>query len=205
MSDLNVQVSLYNRHRNGKYSSFKGHVGKVADNILHQDFKENKPLIVLHTDVTQIRLANRKWAYISAITDEASKEVLAFQIKDSPNSDLIVDTLNELISTIPEGTEPIFHSDQGWHYQLSYYTEKLSDNKFIQSMSRKGNCLDNAPIESFFHLFKTECLNGFPPCKDIDDLKKLSKEYVDWFNNRRISTKTKGMTPCEYRSHALAA
>ena len=103
-----------------------------------------------------------------------------------------------------EGIKPIIHSDQGWHYQLNYYTDKLSEKKFIQSMSRKGNCLDNAPIESFFHLLKTECLNGFPQCKDIGEFKEITKNYVDWFNNRRISQKTKGMTPCEYREHALA-
>ncbi|GAA2844604.1 hypothetical protein GCM10019815_04720 [Pediococcus damnosus] len=204
MDELNVQVSLYNRHRNGRYSSYKGTVGKVARNVLHQHFNETVPFKVLHTDVTQVRLADTKWAYVSAITDEASKEVLAFQVSNSPNSKLIMDTLDELTENIPEGIKPIIHSDQGWHYQLNYYTDKLSEKKFIQSMSRKGNCLDNAPIESFFHLLKTECLNGFPQCKDIGEFKEITKNYVDWFNNRRISQKTKGMTPCEYREHALA-
>ncbi|MCG0675370.1 IS3 family transposase [Lactiplantibacillus plantarum] len=115
-----------------------------------------------------------------------------------------MDTLDELTENIPEGIKPIIHSDQGWHYQLNYYTDKLSEKKFMQSMSRKGNCLDNAPIESFFHLLKTECLNGFPQCKDIGEFKEITKNYVDWFNNRRILQKTKGMTPCEYREHALA-
>jgi len=97
------------------------------------------------------------------------------------------------------------HSDQGWHYQLNYYIDKLSEKGFSQSMSRKGNCLYNAPIESFFHLFKTECLNGFPLCNNIEEFKKISMEHVAWFNNQRISRKTKGMTPIEYRKHALAA
>ena len=131
----------------------------MACNVLHQHFNETVPFKVLHTDVTQVRLADTKWAYVSAITDEASKEVLAFQVSNSPNSKLIMDTLDELTENIPEGIKPIIHSDQGWHYQLNYYTDKLSEKKFIQSMSRKGNCLDNAPIESFFHLLKTECLN----------------------------------------------
>ncbi|MCW6105054.1 IS3 family transposase [Lactiplantibacillus plantarum] len=178
MDELNVQVSLYNRHRNGRYSSYKGTVGKVARNVLHQHFNETVPFKVLHTDVTQVRLADTKWAYVSAITDEASKEVLAFQVSNSPNSKLIMDTLDELTENIPEGIKPIIHSDQGWHYQLNYYTDKLSEKKFIQSMSRKGNCLDNAPIESFFHLLKTECLNGFPQCKDIGEFKEITKNYV---------------------------
>ncbi|WP_181811182.1 IS3 family transposase, partial [Levilactobacillus brevis] len=156
MAELGVQVSLYNRHKNGKYSSYKGTIGKVAENLLEQNFNQAKPYTVLHTDVTQIRLGNHKWAYISAITDEASKEILAFQISNSPNRILITKTVDELISKLPSNVQPIIHSDQGWHYQLDYYMKKLSEHEFIQSMSRKGNCHDNAPIESFFHLYKTE-------------------------------------------------
>ena len=204
MAALGVQVRLFNRHHNGKYSLYKGRVGKVADNLLKQNFDQALPYQVLHTDVTQVRLANHDWAYISSITDEASKEVLAFQISNHPDQQLISDTLNELLTKLPDNAHPIIHSDQGWHYQLGYYTQKLADHHFIQSMSRKGNCHDNAPIESFFHLLKTECLNGFPQCKDIGEFKEITKNYVDWFNNRRISQKTKGMTPCEYREHALA-
>lgn len=205
MSELNVQVSLYNRHKNGKYSSYKGTVGKIAPNILKQNFSKIKPYEALHTDVTQIRLEDNSWAYISAITDEASKEVLAFQINDSPNRQLITNTLDELIVKLPKNTKSIIHSDQGWQYQLEYYTKKLSDHDFIQSMSRKGNCHDNAPIESFFHIYKTECLSGFPPCQNLNELKRISKAYIDWFNYQRISAKTKGMSPCEYREHTLVA
>lgn len=114
-------------------------------------------------------------------------------------------TLEELIDNLPDGVQPIIHSDQGWHYQLAYYTPKLVDHHFVQSMSRKGNCLDNAPVESFFHLYKTELLAGFPPCKDITELRKLSQNYVQYFNNVRTTLKTKGMTPVEYRNHALVA
>lgn len=205
MRDLNVQVSLYNRHKNGKYSSYKGTVGKIATNILNQDFSWTKPYEALHTDVTQVRLENNRWAYISAITDEASKEVLAFQINDSPNRQLISRTLDELMLKLPKEVKPIIHSDQGWQYQLAYYRQKLTDHDFIQSMSRKGNCHDNAPIESFFHIYKTECLSGFPPCQNLKALTRISKEYIDWFNHQRISLKTKGMSPCEYRKHTLSA
>jgi len=205
MGELGVQVSLYNRHKNGKYSSYKGTVGKVAENRLKQEFNQSEPYTVLHTDVTQVRLENREWAYISAITDEASKEVLAFQVSNSPNRVLITETVDELISKLPNDVQPTIHSDQGWHYQLDYYTKKLSEHEFIQSMSRKGNCHDNAPIESFFHLYKTECLGGFPLCKDLAELRSISLEYVNWFNHHRTSLKTKGMSPCEYREHTLAA
>ncbi|WP_295730928.1 IS3 family transposase [uncultured Limosilactobacillus sp.] len=205
MAELNVQVTLFNRHRNGKYSSYKGQMGKIADNLLNQKFDQIRPYQVLHTDVTQIRLANNQWAYISSVNDEASKEVLAFQISSHPNQQLIINTFKELITNLPDHVHPIIHSDQGWHYQLDYYTQRLTDHHFVQSMSRKGNCLDNAPIESFFHLFKTELLDGFPPCKDLVELKKLSRQYIHYFNYKRISLKTKGMTPVEYRNHTLAS
>lgn len=205
MAELGIQVTLFNRHRNGKYSSYKGQVGTIADNLLKQKFSQTIPYQVLHTDVTQVRLANHNWAYISSITDEASKEVLAFQISNHPNRQLITATLDELLTKLPDSAKPIIHSDQGWHYQLSYYTQKLADHNFIQSMSRKGNCHDNAPIESFFHLFKAELLAGFPPCKDLIELRKLSAQYIHYFNYERISLKTKGMTPVEYRNHTLAA
>ena len=146
MRELNVQVSLYNRHRNGKYSSYHGTVGNIADNKLKQEFNEVRPYQVIHTDVTQVRLANHQWAYISVMIDEASQEILAFQISTSPNKDLIMRTLTELIDNLPEDAQPIIHSDQGWHYQLDYYTPKLVDHRFIQRMSRKENCLDNAPV-----------------------------------------------------------
>lgn len=205
MRELDIQVSLYNRHRNGKYSSYHGTVGQVADNKLKQEFNEVWPYQVIHTDVTQVRLANHQWAYISVMIDEASQEILAFQINTRPSKDLIMRTLTELIDHLPDDAQPIIHSDQGWHYQLAYYTQKLVDHRFIQRMSRKGNCLDNAPIESSFHLFKTELLAGFPPCKDITELTELSQKYVQYFNNVRTTLKTKGMTPVEHRNHTLAA
>lgn len=205
MAELGIQVNLFNRHRNGKYSSYKGKVGTVADNLLKQQFSAKVPYQVLHTDVSQVRLANHSWAYISSIIDEASKEVLAFQVSPHPDRQLITASLNELLTNLPEDATPIIHSDQGWHYQLGYYTQKLADNNFVQSMSRKGNCHDNAPIESFFHLFKTELLDGFPPCKDLAEFKSLSFQYIHYFNHNRISLKTKGMTPVEYRNHTLAA
>lgn len=205
MKELGVQAEQYNRKRHGKYSSYKGTVGTVAENVLEQEFDADQPYQVVHTDVTQVRLANQQWAYISAMTDEASKEVLAFQVSAHPDRQLIMRTLDELLTNLPDSAHPIIHPDQGWHYQLSYYTQKLQDHQFIQSMSRKGNCLDNAPIESFFHLYKTELLHGFPPCRNLDELRKLSLSYVKFFNNVRISLKTKGMTPVQYRNHALVA
>lgn len=205
MRELGIQVKIYNRHRHRKYSSYQGTVGRVVPNHLHQSFGATKPYQVCHTDVSQVRLANQTWAYLSVMTDEATKEVLACQISSHPNADLVSQTVDELINNLPDAAHPLIHSDQGWHYQLPYYTRKLADHHFMQSMSRKGNCLDNAPVESFFHLLKVELLDDLPLCKDITEFQIMIKQYIHFFNYERISLKTKGMTPVEYRNHALAA
>ncbi|WP_035189873.1 IS3 family transposase, partial [Ligilactobacillus equi] len=101
------------------------------------------------------------------------------------------DTLKQLEDKLPEGVNPIIHSDQGWHYQLDYYREKIDSLGLIQSMSRKGNCLDNAPMESFFHLLKIESLSEIKSCKDIAEFTWLFRKYINWYNNDRISNKTK--------------
>ncbi|WP_156403099.1 IS3 family transposase [Apilactobacillus ozensis] len=177
-------------------------MGKISPNILHQNFKADKPYKILHTDITQLKLKNHINGYISAVIDEGTKEILSIQVSNSPNQRLIYRTLKELKSKIPTGFKPIMHSDQGWHYQLPYYISELKRMNIKQSMSRKGNCLDNSPIEIFFSLLKREYLNNFE-IRNIKMLTKLTKEYLQFFNNQRISLKTKGMTPIEYRNHSL--
>lgn len=205
MAQLKVQVAIYNQNRNGKYSSYRGTVGKTAKNLLERKFDETQPYKVIHTDITQTQLANQQKVYISVMVDEGTKEVLACQISDHPNRKLITDTLDELLQNLPDNARPIIHSDQGWHYQLPYYTQKLVDHHFTQSMSRKANCLDNAPVESFFHLLKTELLNGRPLVRNIEEFKRLVNGYIMFFNNIRISLKTNGLSPVEYRDQQLAA
>ena len=158
-----------------------------------------------HTDVSQVRLANQTRAYLSVITDEAGKEVLACQVSLHPNSDLITSTVDELIRNLPDHACPLIHSDQGWQYQLPFYTQRLANHHFVQSMSRKGHCLDNAPVESFFHILKTELLDGLPLFEDITAFKMMVQDYIHFFNYERVSLKTKGITPVEYRNHAMTA
>lgn len=196
MAQLKVQIAIYNQNRNGKYSSYRGTVGKTAKNLLKRKFDEPQPYKVIHTDITQTQLANQQKVYISVMVDEGTKEVLACQISDHPNRKLITDTLDELLQNLPDNARPIIHSDQGWHYQLPYYT---------QSMLREANCLDNAPVESFFHLLKTELLNGRPLVRDIEEFKRLVNGYIMFFNNIRISLKTDGLSPVEYCNQQLAA
>lgn len=153
MNELGVQPAMYNRRKNNHYSSYKGTVGKVADNLLNQTFDATSPFTVLHTDVSQVRLGDSTWAYMSVILDQATKEVLAASVSQSPNKLLIMDTLNQLEDNLPNNFNPIIHSDQGWHCQLEYYREKINSLGLIQSISRKGNCLDNAPNGKLFLSF----------------------------------------------------
>lgn len=203
MGDMGLKVTIYSKHTS-KYHSYKGKIGTIAPNILKQKFNAKQPLTVLHTDVTQVRLYNGEWGYISAITDEASREVLAAIVSASPNKALIQATLDELQEHLKDGLKPVLHSDQGWQYQMPDYQQRLKDLNIIQSMSRKGNCHDNAPIESFFNLMKRECLNRYQ-IDDLTSLRKLVNGYVDWFNNARISRNKNGLTPVEYREQAIVA
>lgn len=203
MSDMGLKVTIYSKHTS-KYHSYKGKVGKVAPNILKQQFNAKKPLTVFHTDVTQVRLYSGKWGYISSITDEASREVVASIVSVSPNKAMIKTTLDELQKHLEGGNKPILHSDQGWQYQMSWYQQRLKNMGIVQSMSRKGNCHDNAPIESFFNLMKRECLNRYQ-INTLTDLRKLVNGYVNWFNNVRISRNKNGLTPIEYREQAMIA
>ncbi|GAF42060.1 transposase IS150 IS3 family protein [Agrilactobacillus composti DSM 18527 = JCM 14202] len=203
MSDMGLKVSIYSKHT-AQYHSYKGKVGIVAPNILKQQFKAKKPLTTMHTDVTQVRLYNGEWGYVSAITDEASREVLVAIVSSSPNKALIQASLDELKKHLKAGLRPILHSDQGWQYQMSAYRARLKQLHIRQSMSRKGNCHDNAPIESFFNLMKRECLNRYQ-IDDINALRQLVNNYVQWFNNERISRNKNGLTPVEYRNQAMVA
>lgn len=203
MSDMGLKCVIYSKHTS-KYHSYKGNVGLIAPNVLKQKFEATQPLTVFHTDVTQVRLYNGEWGYISSITDEASREVIATIVSSTPNKALIQASLDELENHLKDGITPILHSDQGWQYQMTDYQQHLKDMNITQSMSRKGNCHDNAPIESFFSLMKRECLNRYQ-INTRSDLRKLVNDYVDWFNNVRISRNKNGLTPVEYRERAMVA
>ncbi|KRL65098.1 transposase IS150 IS3 family protein [Companilactobacillus versmoldensis DSM 14857 = KCTC 3814] len=201
MGKLGIKVDIYSKHTSS-YHSYKGTVGRIAPNIIIQDFSETKPFTVLHTDVTQVKLIDGKWGYISSIEDETSGEILSVAISNIPNKKLIRNTLMGLKNQLSTSVNPIIHSDQGWQYQMEEFRQQLKELGMTQSMSRKGNCHDNAPIESHFNLLKQECLNRYK-IKDIKQLRHLVYEYIDWYNNERISLSKNGLTPVEYRNQAI--
>lgn len=201
MRSIGIKTTLYHK-QSRKYSSYKGAIGRVAPNILHQEFNETKPYRVLHTDVTEYKLTNGKKAYISPVVDEASLEILACSVSYSPEMKTIYEMLDELEQNLPKDSHPILHSDQGFQYQTPGYQARLKQMNITQSMSRKGNCHDNAPGETIFNLLKREKLNRIK-IKDLNQMKEVLKEYVYWFNNIRRSNKLKYTTPVKYRNRVL--
>ena len=187
--------------KNGKYHSYKGEVGKVADNLLKRDFNSTKPFEKLTTDVTQFNVCDEK-VYLSPVLDLFNNEIVSYSISTSPNLEQVREMLNRLFEKLPDDVMPIFHSDQGWQYQHSEYQRLLAEHNIIQSMSRKGNCMDNGAMENFFGRLKVEMFYGekFESVNAfIDELKK----YIHYYNNERISLKLKGMSPVQYRTHSL--
>ena len=147
------------QRKNGKYHSYKGTIGKVADNLLDRDFEANHPFEKITTDVTQFNVCNEK-VYLSPVLDLFNNEVISYSISRSPNLWQIREMLNGLFAKLPADATPILHSDQGWQYQHAEYQRLLSEHNIRQSMSRKGNCMDNGAMETFFGRRKVEMFYG---------------------------------------------
>ena len=186
-----------------KYHSYKGEVGKIAPNLLARDFSTSAPNEKWVTDVTEFSLFGRK-IYLSPILDLHSSDLVSYTISEHPALPLVLDMARQAISVLPRGAEPILHSDQGWQYQHKYYQKLLKDHGIKQSMSRKGNCLDNAVMENFFGLLKSELLY-LKEFDSLDQFKAELIEYLDYYNNRRIKAKLKGLPPAVHRKQALEA
>lgn len=194
-------MKLKSHVRRVKYRSYKGQIGQIAGNILKGRFKANKPNQKWVTDVTEFNVHGKK-LYLSPILDLFNGEIIAFRIQRSPMFELVKDMLDDALNKLQSNEKPIVHSDQGWHYQMRYYQQRLKEHGLIQSMSRKGNCLDNAAMESFFGILKSECFYG-ENFNSLDDLEKTVKEYIHYYNHERIKVKLKGLSPVQYRNQSL--
>ena len=196
------ELELKSEVRKVKYHSYKGEVGKTAPNIIDRDFAVDRPYQKLATDVTQVTIEGR--AYLSPILDMCNGEILAYTITQVPNMEMVLSMLNQMYEHIklPEGV--VLHSDQGWHYQHAAYQNSLKKHGIIQSMSRKGNCLDNAMMENFFGLMKSELLYPGKYTSMKVFIKDL-KEYIEYYNNERIKLRLKGMSPVQYRKMLTAS
>ena len=194
---LMKELGLVCRVRMKKYRSYKGEVGKIAPNLLNRDFRAEKPNQKWVTDVTEFGLFGEK-LYLSPILD-----LISYTISDRPVLSMVTTMLDEAFAKIPVGTNLILHSDQGWQYQHRRYQRMLREKGIRQSMSRKGNCLDNAVIENFFGLLKSELLY-LQEFRSMEHFKLELIEYLDYYN-RRIKAKLKGLPPAIHRQQALSA
>ena len=193
------------RPKKQKYSSYQGTIGKLADNLLGRNFKADAPNQKWATDVTEFKIHDEK-LYLSPIIDLFNGEIISFNLSRHPNFNQVVDMLEKAFEKIPNDTNLILHSDQGWQYQMKQYQHLLEEKGIRQSMSRKGNCLDNACAESFFGTLKSELFYiKEKTYKNIEELEKDIIKYIDYYNNRRIKGKLKGMSPVNYRIHSSLA
>lgn len=191
------KMGIFCRVRMKKYNSFRGEAGRIAPNLLERDFKADKPNQKWVTDVTEFALFGIK-LYLSPIIDLFNGEVVAYDLSYHPNLKQVTNMLEQAFAKIPDGTGLILHSDQGWQYQHKHYQKMLKDKGVQQSMSRKGNCLDNACAENFFGLLKTELLY----LQEFDSVEHFIAElkaYIEWYNTKRIKLKLDGLSPVEYR------
>ena len=200
---LMKELGLICRVRMKKYRSYKGEQGKIADNELNREFRAEKPNQKWVTDVTEFRLFGQK-LYLSPILDLYSGDIVTYTISESPNLLMVTTMLEQAFEKIPDNTGLLLHSDQGWHYQHKQYRKMLDEKGIRQSMSRKGNCYDNSVMENFFGHLKSELLY----LQEFDSAEHFKAElidYIDYYNNRRIKARRKGLPPALRRQQALLA
>lgn len=175
---------------------------RTAPNILNREFEQETPYKALSTDITYLWW-NHRFVYLSVVKDVATGEIVAWKISRSLEMSLVMETIERLRNggNIAKTEEVMIHSDQGFHYTNPVYIHKLKEMKMIQSMSRKRNCIDNAPIESFFGHLKDEL--DFEGCKTFEELRYVIDEYMRYYNYDRPQWERKKMTPVEYRDHLL--
>lgn len=200
---LMKQLGLVCCVRIKKYHSYKGEVGKIAPNLLNRDFYAQKPNEKWVTDVTEFSLFGKK-LYLSPILDLHSSYLVSYTISEHPTLSMVTSMLEKAFVNIPDNTNLILHSDQGWQYQHKQYQRMLHNKGIRQSMSRKGNCIDNSVMENFFGILKSELLY-LQKFESIEQFKAELIEYLDYYNNKRIKTKLKGLSPALYRKLALMA
>ena len=195
---LMQEMNLKSKVRKVRYLSYRGEVGKTAPNILNRDFKAVRPNQKWATDVTEFKVADRK-AYLSPIMDMFNGEIVAYTISDRPDLKMVMDMMSTAKRKVKSTNGVILHSDQGWHYQHMKYQQRLKRYGIIQSMSRKGNCLDNAVMENFFGIMKSELLY-LQQFSDMEAFKCELRKYINYYNNERIKLKLNGKSPVQYRA-----
>ena len=207
MKKLGLICVKYTR-KSRKYNSYRGTVGTVAKNRIHRRFYTSVPYQKLTTDTTEFKYYEKqkngtikiKKLYLDPYMDLFNGEIISYRISEKPNAFAIQEALKEAINrTECCPYRRTFHSDQGWAYQMKSYSRILEKYRIYQSMSRKGNCLDNSPMENFFSILKQEMYHG-EIFSSHHSLKKAIEDYINYYNMYRIKTKFK-CSPVTYRKN----
>ena len=191
--------------RKRKYSSYQGEIGKKAENLIRRQFEASKPMEKCYTDVTEFAIpASSQKLYLSPVLDGFNSEIIAYNLSTSPNLAQVKMMLEQAF-TEKYYENTILHSDQGWQYQHDFYHHFLEDKGIQQSMSRKGNSPDNGMMESFFGILKSEMFYGYERTfKSLEQLEQVIVDYINYYNNKRIKVKLKGLNPVQYRTKSFA-
>ncbi|WP_201477196.1 IS3-like element IS1397 family transposase, partial [Escherichia coli] len=195
---LMQQLGLKSPVRLKKYRSYRGNMGLAAENILQRQFKAEAPCEKWVTDITEFRAGGQK-LYLSPILDLFNGEIVAWETACRPTEELVKRMLKKGLESLAEGEKPLLHSDQGWHYRIKSYQSALADRGLVQSMSRKGNCLDNAVMENFFGHLKEEMYYR-RDYRNVEELENAVNEYITYWNQKRIKLSLGGLSPVEYRT-----
>jgi transposase InsO family protein/transposase-like protein len=200
------KFDLKGRRRNKRrYSSYKGTIGKIAPNLIHRKFFAPLPNMKWYTDITEFHLNGEK-LYLSPILDGYGGDIVSYSISRHPDMNLVMTMLDKAFAKEKALNNCIFHTDQGCQYQSPAYQRALKLHGITQSMSRKGNSLDDGLMENFFGLLKTEMFYDQEyKYHSLDELTKAIEEYIEYYNNERIKSRLKGLTPIEYRNQALVS
>ena len=196
---LMQELKLKSVIRVKRYKSYKGEQGKIAANVLNRVFKATHPNQKWATDVTEFNVKGDK-LYLSPVIDLYNQEIISYEFSERPNFKSVMSMLDKAFKKLETPKDLLLHSDQGWQYQMKQYQNKLQQKGITQSMSRKGNCLDNAVIENFFGIVKSE-LFYLKKYDSIIQLKKEITDYINYYNNDRIKLNLNGMSPIQYRAH----
>ena len=205
IKENNLQVRTYHK-KNGKLNTYKGKVGEVADNVIDRNFKSDKAHRKITTDTTEFKYYEKdksgnyqvKKAYLNPFLDMFNSEIISYSISKRANYKAVEEALDKALEVTKDQKEVIYHSDQGWLYQIPRYVNTLKENGITQSMSRKGNCLDNSIMENFFSLIKQEMYNK-KVFYSFEELDQAIIEYINYYNHKRIKEKLNFMSPVEYR------
>lgn len=199
MGELSLKCTV----RPKKYRSYRGPMGEASPNTLARQFEAEQPNQKWVTDVTEFKVAGEK-LYLSPVLDLYNGEIVAYQTATRPRYALVGDMLEQALKRLPEEAKPMLHSDQGWHYRYPSYRDRLEKAGLKQSMSRRGNCLDNATMESFFGTLKSE----FYYRERFDSVAQLQAgldDYIHYYNHKRIKMKLGGLSPVAYKARSAVA